>query len=194
MRNLLLALAFTMLLAGCAAEPDQPTSADTAALATAVSGDPMANLATLRATSKNYRGELLASYSDAQVQEMWDRAEFSAYEDDPGWLGDLGAEVDRRGLRRGAAASAATAPTAPAPAGPPSTMADGTWEIGVDVQQGKYKTAGGDSCYWERLRHNDGSLNDTIQNYSGAGPQTVTVRAAEYLRSQRCGTWTKVGG
>ncbi len=92
--------------------------------------------------------------------------------------------------------STAPAPVAgigAAPAGPPTSMGDGTWEVGVDVQPGKYKTAGGSSCYWARLRKNDGGSNDIINNNVGAGPQTVTVNKGEYFKSQRCGAWSKAG-
>lgn len=83
--------------------------------------------------------------------------------------------------------------SAASPAGSAATMTDGTWEVGVDAQPGKYKTAGGSQCYWARLRRNDGGTGDIIQNNLGAGPQTVTVKAGEYLQSKRCGTWSKVG-
>jgi hypothetical protein len=86
-----------------------------------------------------------------------------------------------------------TPPTTVEPAGLPTSMGDGTWEVGEDIPSGKYQTPGGDDCYWARLKHNDGSAGDTIEKNLGAGPQTITVKQKEYLQSLGCGTWNKVG-
>lgn len=77
------------------------------------------------------------------------------------------------------------------PPGPLVEFGAGTWEVGVDVVAGKYKTLGSDNCYWARLRNNDGSTDDIIDNNIGAGPQTVTIKDGEYFETQRCGTWTR---
>lgn len=82
---------------------------------------------------------------------------------------------------------------APVPAGPATTIGDGTHEVGVDVAPGKYKTAGGQDCYYARLRNTDGGVENILDNNLGAGPQTVTIKAGEYFESQGCGTWTKAG-
>lgn len=92
-----------------------------------------------------------------------------------------------------AAPAVPTTTVAPVPAGPRTAFSDGTHEVGVDIAAGKYKTSGSTQCYWARLRNNDGSLNDIIDNNIGAGPRTVTVKAGEYFESQGCGTWTKAG-
>jgi hypothetical protein len=82
----------------------------------------------------------------------------------------------------------------PAPAGPATTMAgDGTYEVGVDVVPGKYKTAGSpqgsdSQCYWARVNANG---EDIIDNDLGNGPKIVTIKAGELFETQRCGTWTK---
>jgi hypothetical protein len=70
-------------------------------------------------------------------------------------------------------------------------MTDGTYEVGVDIVPGRYKTAGGDSCYWARLKSDDDT--EIIANDLGAGPRTVNIRAGEYFKSQRCGVWSKAG-
>jgi|ERR1700716_4022484 hypothetical protein len=85
------------------------------------------------------------------------------------------------------------APTTAEPPGLPTSMGDGTWEVGEDIPSGKYQTPGGDDCYWARLKHNDGSPGDTIQKNLGAGTQTITVKQKEYLQSLGCGTWSKIG-
>lgn len=83
--------------------------------------------------------------------------------------------------------AASSAPAAAA--GPVGSFTAGTFEVGVDIAAGKYKTSGGDTCYWARLAENDGSSGDILDNGLGAGPQTVTVRDGEYFETQRCGTW-----
>jgi hypothetical protein len=66
---------------------------------------------------------------------------------------------------------------------------DGTYEVGVDIAVGKYKTSGGANCYWARMRQPDDS--SIIANDLGAGPRTVVVAKGEYFTSQRCGTWNR---
>jgi hypothetical protein len=59
----------------------------------------------------------------------------------------------------------------------------------VDIQAGKYKTDGGGSCYWAKLREND----DIIDNDLPGGPSTVTIEpSVSKFSSQRCGTWQRV--
>ncbi len=76
------------------------------------------------------------------------------------------------------------------PAGPLTEFATGTFEVGVEVAPGRYRTPGSDSCYWSRIDGNDGQGGgDIIDNYFGPGPQVVTIREGEYFESQRCGVW-----
>ena len=90
-------------------------------------------------------------------------------------------------------ADAAEAPAAPpaAAAGPLTTFADGTYEVGVDVAPGKYKTQAEGFCYWDRTKKNDGSLGDIVQQGVGDGAQVVTIKSGEFFKSQSCGTWTR---
>lgn len=83
------------------------------------------------------------------------------------------------------------APEATKASGPKTSFGSGTYEVGVDIEAGKYKTDGTDGCYWARL--SSPSSRGIIKNFFGEGPQTVTVKKGEYFESQRCGTWTKVG-
>jgi hypothetical protein len=85
--------------------------------------------------------------------------------------------------------STATSTAPPPPAGPLMSFGDGLWEVGVDVEAGKYKTSGSDSCYYAILASTDSS--DILDNNAGAGPRTVTIRDGQYFESQRCGTWTR---
>jgi hypothetical protein len=76
----------------------------------------------------------------------------------------------------------------------PVRIGDGIHEVNVDIKPGKYKTSGGDFCYWARLRDLDGSLNSIAANHVGAGLQTVIVKKTDKaFESRACGTWTKVG-
>ena len=68
---------------------------------------------------------------------------------------------------------------------------DGTHEVGVDIQAGKYKTAGvGGRCYWAKLNRAGG----IIDNEFAEGPQTVVIEPTVFtFKSSGCGTWTKTG-
>lgn len=93
--------------------------------------------------------------------------------------------------------SSPSVPAAPAttaePPGLPSSMDDGTWEVGDDVQSGKYQTTGGNDCYWARLKHGDDSPAGVIQKNLGPGAQTVDVNQKEDFQTLGCGTWKKAG-
>lgn len=98
------------------------------------------------------------------------------------------------GACSGSSTSAPAAPSTTAePAGLPSVIDDGTWEIGDDVQSGTYQSSGGNDCYWARLKHGDDSPAGVIQKNLGGGPQTITVHQKEDLQTLGCGTWKKVG-
>ena len=89
-----------------------------------------------------------------------------------------------------------TIPTTAA-AGPLTSFSSGTWEVGTDIQPGKYKTpgpTGGGSCYWARLKTTDGSFDSIITNGNPEGPATVTISKndAAFETSGGC-TWTKAG-
>jgi hypothetical protein len=82
--------------------------------------------------------------------------------------------------------------------GPPEAAAaidgDGTYEVGTDIKPGKYKTDGGEGCYWERLSNLSGGFDAIIANSFSNGRQTVVIKKSDKaFRSSRCGEWTKVG-
>lgn len=92
----------------------------------------------------------------------------------------------------GASAQPAEQPT-PAQTGPLTSFSDGTYEVGTDIQPGKYKTAGGDGCYWERQKNDDHNFGSIIANDYSKGPMTVTIaKTDKYFQTNGC-TWTKVG-
>lgn len=70
---------------------------------------------------------------------------------------------------------------------------DGTFRTGADLVPGTYRSQGGDSCYWERLRGFGGQTADIIANGAGILPQTVTIAPTDAgFRSQGCAPWTLV--
>lgn len=90
---------------------------------------------------------------------------------------------------------------APAPAaasaagGALTSFSDGTYEVGTAAGQippGKYKTpGGGGTCYWSRLKHNDGALGDIIANNIGEGQMILNVAKSDgYVEIRGC-TFTK---
>jgi hypothetical protein len=84
----------------------------------------------------------------------------------------------------------------PPPPGPKVEFGPGTWEVGVDVQPGKYKTAGPGgrrSCYWARLKDTSGDVGSIINNSILEGPGTVTINEGELFETSRCADWVKAG-
>lgn len=82
------------------------------------------------------------------------------------------------------------APTTTVPAGPKTSFGEGVWEVNVDIAPGKYKSAGGQSCYWKKNRAN----GDIIDNYIGAGPAVVVIEASVFtFTTSNCEEWVKTG-
>lgn len=100
------------------------------------------------------------------------------------------------------AAAAPRTEYAPAPAAPVSPgvtpavssgIGDGTYEVGAEIQPGKYKTTGGSGCYWARQSSAD--EGDIISNHFGNGPTTVVLKASDkFFRTSGCDGWSKVAG
>lgn len=71
-----------------------------------------------------------------------------------------------------------------------TTFGDGTHRVGRDVPAGTYRTRGGTSCYWARLR-NFSELNGILANENASGPAVVTIKRTDRgFESTGCGTWT----
>lgn len=97
---------------------------------------------------------------------------------------------------------ATPAPTeiaAPTPTPPPKVsqppivqFADGTWQVGKDVQPGTYRTRkASNTCIWKRLSGFGGTYTDTIASDLTNAPVVVTIAATDKgFQSERCGTWT----
>lgn len=83
-------------------------------------------------------------------------------------------------------------PIPPTPAGP-RAITDGTFVVGTDLQPGTYRAAGGDGCYWERLRGFGGTIADVIANDNARGPVLVTIAPTDVgFTARRCGAFTRV--
>lgn len=82
---------------------------------------------------------------------------------------------------------------AEAPAAPEGFGA-GTYEVGVDMPAGKYKTKGPDdsgidSCYWSR--NEDASGENIIANALLEGQGVVEINKGEYFETTGCLDWVK---
>jgi hypothetical protein len=86
----------------------------------------------------------------------------------------------------GAEPAATSAPAVDSPAGQepavvakkaPKTYGEGTYEVGVDIKAGKYKTSGGTNCYFARLSSLDGG--DIIDNNLSDGPMIASIKKTD---------------
>lgn len=79
-----------------------------------------------------------------------------------------------------------------APAAPAGGVSDGTYEVGVDMEAGKYKATCPAGGYWARMRDDSGSnfidneltMNDALMQF--------TAKKGEFVKISRC-TFAKVG-
>lgn len=81
------------------------------------------------------------------------------------------------------------------PAGPVTSASDGTYEVGVDLEAGRYKTTGpvpgARSCYQARLSDDSGDSSSILSNDLTDGPSSVTVADGEFIKFNGGCTWTK---
>ena len=76
---------------------------------------------------------------------------------------------------------------------PPQSFGDGIHIIGTDIEPGTYRSAGGDGCYYARLRGFGGTLDEIIANELSDGPSIVEISQRDKgFSSKGCGTWTKI--
>lgn len=87
----------------------------------------------------------------------------------------------------------------PPPPGPAAEMSTGTYQVGVDVAPGRYKTPGPgsadimDMCYWARHSDDSGSFESILANGNLQGPGSVTVNKGEFVELMGACVWKKVG-
>ena len=121
--------------------------------------------------------------------------------DTPPYYGPSGSTaVAKGGASVAKGAPAAPAAPAPAPSGPLTRFGDGTYEVGVDVAAGRYKTPGSGepgiwgSCYWERSKNDSGSFDSIISNENLQGPGSVSLKPGEFFKTNGGCQWTKQQG
>lgn len=76
-------------------------------------------------------------------------------------------------------------------------VGQGTWEVGVDVPAGKYKTKGAIEgplmlCYWDvRMGSEDGKIGaQGVKNQANA-QGLVTLKKGQFFTTSGCQDWTK---
>lgn len=76
-----------------------------------------------------------------------------------------------------------------APSAPAITFGDGTYQVGVHIQPGRYvAAAGGDLCYWARFSDFSQELDGIIAN--GLNPSVVDIAPTDAgFSTFGCGTW-----
>ncbi|RVW02530.1 hypothetical protein EF834_13325 [Rhodococcus spongiicola] len=75
-----------------------------------------------------------------------------------------------------------------------SKFGSGVHLVGVDINPGTYRAAGGNYCYWERLSGTSGEFDDLIANGGVEGAVVVTISPSDVaFSSSGCGTWSKAG-
>jgi len=62
---------------------------------------------------------------------------------------------------------------------PKPAFSDGTYKVGVDINPGEYRTAGGGECYWQVS--SDAGGNNILNNNNFSGPAYVNVSSGQYL-------------
>lgn len=98
------------------------------------------------------------------------------------------------------ATQAQPAPVAPPVTKPPpkTTITDGTWLVGSQIEPGTYQTDGsnypaGLPCYWGRLQGISGQIGDTIANDNITGPTVVTILTSDKaFKTAGCHPWRKI--
>jgi hypothetical protein len=71
---------------------------------------------------------------------------------------------------------------------------EGTYQVGVDITAGMFRSRSITPCSWERLRGFTGDKDDTIdRGVQASGRRTVIIRGSDAgFSSVGCGTWTRV--
>ncbi len=84
----------------------------------------------------------------------------------------------------------------PPSSGPTQPFGPGVWLVGSEIAPGIWRNSDSSAnCYWERRSGLSGEFQDIIANEYSASIQTVTIQAGDVaFQSERCGTWTRLGG
>ncbi len=69
---------------------------------------------------------------------------------------------------------------------------DRMYIVGKDLKPGKWKSSGGDLCYWARLKSFSGTLGSILANDARHGRAIVTIRSGDKgFKTSGCGTWKR---
>jgi hypothetical protein len=72
------------------------------------------------------------------------------------------------------------------------------WLVPDQLAPGTYTATVVANCYWERVRHFQGTFSAIIANdfVTTPGPRFVTINASDagFHTDQECGTWTRTPG
>lgn len=194
-RPALAVLALTVLaLAGCSNEPAEdtaaPTTTRTTTAAPTTTADPLAGY------SSRERAFLVAfttafdvtGGAEAETMQIGNyvcgdiRAGVRPAETQAALSNNVSSPEDAANVYT--LASQNLCPEVPLP--DPNSFSSGTYEVGLDIQPGRYRSPGGDGCYWARL--DDGQ--EIIDNNLSDGPTVFDVAESDaFVELNRC-TWT----
>jgi hypothetical protein len=81
---------------------------------------------------------------------------------------------------------------------PAATMAGdgGMFRVGADIAPGTYQSTGNtdDSCYWERAKDAEHSIDSIIANDNVSGTAVVRISSSDaYFKTSGCQDWKKTG-
>jgi hypothetical protein len=80
------------------------------------------------------------------------------------------------------------------PAAPLPSFGAGTFAVGAQVAPGRWRSDGGNLCYWERLSGLGGELDELADSAGVVGPTEVVLAPTDVAFSSfGCGTWHLVG-
>lgn len=79
--------------------------------------------------------------------------------------------------------------TPPAPPGPARQLnTEGIYVVGSDIVPGRWRTQGGERCYWARL--GDLTGDEILDNSNSVGPQVVDILPSDVAFQLRgCASW-----
>jgi len=74
-----------------------------------------------------------------------------------------------------------------------STVGDGTWTVGSDIEPGTYRAvaAVGSTCYWGIYQSGTNGSKIIENDIPGGGRPVVTLSPGQDFNSTRCGKWEK---
>lgn len=74
-----------------------------------------------------------------------------------------------------------------------TSFGDGTYLVGKDIAPGKYKSEGGSTGYWARLKGFVGGIDGILANGNPEGPTIVTILPTDKgFQTWGNGNWTKI--